>query len=188
MDDPNRLVTKVTIAETGETLGISEYLELLSSEKRYSARALLESALRQRDANFRWLQRQMEDTLIVPEILYKYIPCSHLHKGAPKSLRATQLAALNDVMECNVTTIKQPDANEDQWREALVRDLERSMGQSMSTEELARRRHLYGDPRISTVIQDFLNPLLGVVSFSSDPLVNIMWSHYAKKLRVRCWV
>ena len=176
----NQIQGKVTNAQTGKSIEISDYLELLSSEGKHSARALLESALRQREANYKWLQEQLVDTLIVPEILYKYIPCSHLKKGAPLSLRATQLAALNDVMECNVTTMKYPGQNENQWLEALQRELKDSIGKSLSTEELGRRRRTYGDPRISTVIQEFLNPLLGVVSFSSDPLVNTMWSHYAE--------
>ena len=180
MSGRNQFQGKVTNAQTGKSIEISDYLELLSSEGKHSARALLESALRQREANYKWLQEQLVDTLIVPEILYKYIPCSHLKKGAPLSLRATQLAALNDVMECNVTTMKYPDQNEDQWLEALQRELKESIGKSLSTEELGRRRRTYGDPRISTVIQEFLNPLLGVVSFSSDPLVNTMWSHYAE--------
>ena len=171
---------KVKIAQTGKSHEISDYLDWLSSEGKHSARALFESALQQREANYQWLQEQLHDTLIVPEVLYKYIPCSHLKKGAPLSLRATQLAALNDVMECNVATMKYPDQNEIQWTEALRQKLEGSIGKSLSTEELERRRRLYGDPRISTVIQEFLNPLLGVVSFSSDPLVNTMWSHYAE--------
>ena len=42
----------------------------------------------------------------IPGILYKYIPEGLIGSGAPNSLRATQLLALNDDMECNVTTMK----------------------------------------------------------------------------------
>ena len=40
--------------------------------------------------------------------------------------------------------------------------------------------HLYGDPRISTVIQDYLARFVGVVSFSIDPLIQTMWAHYTQ--------
>ena len=38
----------------------------------------------------------------------------------------------------------------------------------------------YGDLRLSTFIQEYLNPLVGVVSFSTDILVPTMWAHYAR--------
>ena len=43
-----------------------------------------------------------------------------------------------------------------------------------------RRKNLYGDPRVSTIIRDFLSRFVGVVSFSSDPLIPTMWAHYAQ--------
>ena len=45
----------------------------------------------------------------IPDILYKYIPKELIGAGAPNSLRATQLLALNDDMECNVTTMNPYD-------------------------------------------------------------------------------
>ena len=38
----------------------------------------------------------------------------------------------------------------------------------------------YGDLRLSTFVQEYLNPLVGVVSFSTDILVPTMWAHYAQ--------
>ena len=36
--------------------------------------------------------------------LYKYVPKDRIGNGAPNSLRATQILALNDDMECNLET------------------------------------------------------------------------------------
>ena len=54
----------------------------------------------------RWVEQQLQDTLDVPYILYKYIPNSLLQHGCPNCLRATQPEALNDVMEGNFVTVK----------------------------------------------------------------------------------
>ena len=51
-------------------------------------------------------QRSLWGDVDIPDILYKYIPKERIGNGAPDSLRATQLLALNDDMECNVTTMK----------------------------------------------------------------------------------
>ena len=54
------------------------------------------------------------------------------------------------------------------------------MGIAVPWEELLRRSLQYGDLRLSTFIQEYLNPLVGVVSFSTDILVPTMWAHYAR--------
>ena len=54
------------------------------------------------------------------------------------------------------------------------------MGITVSWEELLTRSMRYGDLRLSTFIQEYLNPLVGVVSFSTDILVPTMWAHYAR--------
>ena len=56
--------------------------------------------------------------------------------------------------------------------------LERHLDIAVPWEELLRR-WLNGDLRLSTFIQEYLNPLVGVVSFSTDILVPTMWAHYA---------
>ena len=38
----------------------------------------------------------------------------------------------------------------------------------------------YGDLRLSTFIQEYLNPRVGVVSLTNDLLVPTMWAHYAR--------
>ncbi len=117
----------------------------------------------------------------IPGILYKYIPRKLIGKGAPESLRATQLLALNDDMECNITTMKSPEQEDTLDFLATVRTkLEGHLGISAPWEELLTRSLRYGDLRLSTFIQEYLNPLVGVVSFSTDILVPTMWAHYAR--------
>ena len=117
----------------------------------------------------------------IPDILYKYIPQGLIGEGAPNSLRATQLLALNDDMECNVTTMKGGEEEDTLDFLSLVQSkLKEHLGIPVPWEELLTRSLRYGDLRLSTFIQDFLNPLVGVVSFSADILVPTMWAHYAR--------
>ena len=50
-------------------------------------------------------QKSLWGDVDIPAILYKYIPKERIGAGAPDSIRATQLLALNDDMECNVITM-----------------------------------------------------------------------------------
>ena len=117
----------------------------------------------------------------LPDILYKYIPRELIGKGPPGSLRATQLLALNDDMECNVTTMKGSEEENSLAFLAVVQSkMEEHLGIVVPWEELLRRSIGYGDLRLSTFIQKYLNPLVGVASFSTDILVPTMWTHYAR--------
>ena len=137
-----------------------------------------------------WLQRHQSEECArrslwgdvdIPDILYKYIPKRFIGKGAPDSLRATQLLALNDDMECNVTTMK-GSVQEDTlaFLGEVQSRLEGYFGISVPWEELLTRSLRYGDLRLSTFIQEYLNPRVGVVAFSTDILVPTMWAHYAQ--------
>ena len=117
----------------------------------------------------------------IPDLLYKYIPKERIGNGAPDTLRATQLLALNDDMECNVVTMRGDDQLDTLPFLALVRSkLEEHLSIAVPKEELLKRSLRYGDLRLSTFIQENLNPRVGVVSFSTDFLVPTMWSHYAR--------
>ena len=59
--------------------------------------------------------------------------------------------------------------------------LEGHLGIAVPWEELVSQTVRNGDLRLSTVIQKYLNPLVGVVSFSTDMLVPTMWAHYARE-------
>ena len=126
-------------------------------------------------------EKQVRGDPEIPAILYKYIPRNLIGKGAPDSLRATQLLALNDDMECNVTTMNNSEQVDALAFLALVQSkLEGHLGITIPWEELLERSNRYGDLRSSAFIQEYLNPRVGVVSFSTDLLVPTMWAHYAR--------
>ena len=126
-------------------------------------------------------QRSLWGDVDIPDILYKYIPVEHIGNGAPDSLRATQLLALNDDMECNVTTMKGSEQGDTLAFLAMVQSkLEGHLGIQVPWEELLERSIRYGDLRLSTFIQEYLNPRVGVVAFTTDILVPTMWAHYAR--------
>ena len=69
----------------------------------------------------------------------------------------------------------------DEWYSIVLGSLkEIFLDDAPSTEEMARRKNLYGDPRVSTIIRDYLSRFVGVISFSADPLIPTMWAHYAR--------
>ena len=135
----------------------------------------------QRDQSAECAERAAWRRVDVPAILYKYIPKGRIGEGAPDSLRATQLLSLNDDMECNVTTMKNEEQLDTLTFLALVQSkLEGHLGIAIPWEELLTRSIRYGDLRLSTFIQEYLNPRVGVVSFTADLLVPTMWAHYAR--------
>ena len=138
-----------------------------------------------------WLQAHQSDNCAqgsvwgdvdVPDTLYKYMPRELIGNGAPNSLRATQLLALNDDMECNVLTMRDDGQDDTLAFLRLVQSKVRGhLGIDVAWDELLTQPIRYGDLRLSTFIQEYLNPLVGVVSFSTDVLVPTMWAHYARK-------
>ena len=117
--------------------------------------------------------------LEVPEVVYKYLPAELLDKGPPRSLRATQILALNDKMECNLVTMGDESTDLLGFL-ALVRSrVEEHLGIAVSEDDILERAVGHGDLRLSTFVQEFLNPRVGVISLSTDVLVPTMWSHYA---------
>ena len=162
------------------TMTVEQFLRTVPPERRAYFLTVIEQINRQRIKTQKWVNQQLQDMRDVPGILYKYIPCSLLEHGCPNSLRSTQPPALNDVMEGNISTMKNdPKLDRDEWRVKLSDALKRD-GFLLPPEELKRRLNLYGDPRISTVIQDYLAKFVGVVPFSTDPLIPTMWAHYAQ--------
>ncbi|MXW24871.1 MAG: DUF2971 domain-containing protein [Dehalococcoidia bacterium] len=115
----------------------------------------------------------------VPAVLYKYIPKKLIGKGAPNSLRATQLLALNDDMECNIITMRGRETDALDFIALVQSRLKECLGADVAEQELMERALRFGDLRLSTFIQDYLNPLVGVVSLSTDVSVPTMWTHYA---------
>ena len=126
-------------------------------------------------------QRPVWGDVEIPDVLYKYIPKERIGKGAPNSLRATQLLTLNDDMECNVVTMK---GSQQEDTLAFLADVQSKMkehlGIEVPWEDLLLRSIRFGDLRLSAFIQEYLNSRVGVVSFSTDILVPTMWAHYAR--------
>ena len=111
---------------------------------------------------------------------YKYIPKRLIGQGAPNALRATQLLALNDDMECNVIVMKDSSQGTlDLLRMARAK-LREHLGLEVPWDELLNQAQRHGGPRLSSYIQEYLNPLVGVVSLTTDICVPTMWAHYAR--------
>ena len=116
----------------------------------------------------------------IPKVLYKYMPIELIGMGAPNSLRATQLLALNDDMECNVITMKDVEQSMLEMLRRLREKSKAHLGTDIPWEGLLKEALRHGSPRLSPYIQRYLNPLVGVVSFSTDICVPTMWAHYAR--------
>ena len=121
----------------------------------------------------------------IPSILYKYIPISRIGQGAPRSLRATQPSALNDVMECSIGSMGDTGADASRYRTAVGAKLEECLGVTMSEGELAKLWVTSnGDMELSGFIRKHLDSRVGVVSLSKNALVPTMWAHYAQNTGV----
>ena len=121
----------------------------------------------------------------IPSILYKYIPISRIGQGAPRSLRATQPSALNDVMECIIAPTGGSGAGASRFRAEVGAKLQECLGITMSEGELAKLWVTSnGAVELSGFIREYLDSRVGVASFSRDALVPTMWAHYAQNTGV----
>ena len=117
----------------------------------------------------------------IPSVLYKYIPMKRIGNGAPRSLRATQPSALNDVMECSIGPMGGTGADASRYRAVVGAKLREYLGVTMSEGELAKLwMTSNGDMELSGFIREHLDSRVGVVSLSRNALVPTMWAHYAQ--------
>ena len=129
--------------------------------------------------------KQVEGKTGIPSILYKYIPISRIGQGAPRSLRATQPSALNDVMECSIAPMGGGGAGGSRFRAAVGAKLQECLGITMSSGELAKLWVTSnGAMELSGFFREYLDSRVGVASFSRDALVPTMWAHYAQNTGV----
>lgn len=124
-------------------------------------------------------RRYAAGTSEIPDVIYKYIPRSRLDQGAPRVLRATQILALNDDMECNITVMNDTDMDILDYLDLVQSKLQQHLDITISNEELSERALRHGNMKLSPFFQEYLNQYVGVVSFGTDFLVPTMWSHYA---------
>lgn len=122
----------------------------------------------------------------IPSIIYKYVPYEIFRHCLPDSgdgtLRATQPLALNDLLDCHVATSKIKRTDGTPWEECLASSLNSEFPSSppVTAKNLRRRARRYnGDPRISNIVKEKLSRTWGVVSFTTNPLNEVMWGTYA---------
>ena len=133
--------------------GVSDFVNTFPPERRKKVFAAIVELHLRRESEEEWVRRQVEGMLELPDILYKYVPFKSLDYGLPTTLRATQPSSLNDVMEGNIRTSMQGRMDRDEWYSIVLGSLkEIFLDDAPSTEEIARRKNLYGDPRVSTII------------------------------------
>ena len=162
-------------------VGATDFVNTFPPERRREVMAAILHLHHKGKAEEKWVKDQIKGMTDLPPILYKYAPCGLLDRGFPTTLRATQPASLNDIMEGNIRTGMESKIDRDEWYDLIYDSVTRVFGKDAFTyQELQRRKNCYGDPRISTIIRDYLSHFVGVLSFSSDPLIPTMWAHYAQ--------
>ena len=162
-------------------VGLDDFVNTFPPHRRQEVRTAVFHAHVQWVEQRAWVDRQMQAMLELPDIVYKYVPYQRLDDGSPTTLRATQPGSLNDVMEGNISTSMQGKMDRDEWYALIARSLREIFREdTIPDEELERRKRVYGDPMVSTIIRDYLSQSVGVVSFSGDPLIPTMWAHYAR--------
>ena len=122
----------------------------------------------------------------IPDTIYKYVPYEifrHcLQETGDGTLRATQPLALNDILDCHVSTPTTKRGDGTPWEESVASSLTSLFPSApkVTASNLRRRaRRNNGDPRISDIIRDRMSRTWGVISFTMNPLNKVMWGIYA---------
>ena len=120
-------------------VGVSAFLNTFSPERRNEVLAAIVELPLHDKAEEEWVGQQVQGMLELPDILYKYVPCESLEYGLPTTLRATQPAALNDVMEGNIRTSMQGRMDRNQWYAILSERSKDIFGDDALTDEEMER-------------------------------------------------
>ena len=115
----------------------------------------------------------------IPSVLYKYIPKQHIDTGAPNSLRATQLKALNDDMEANIRVMKELEQDPIRYLRVVQAQCKKYLSVDVPWHEWLLQSNSRAGPVLSPLIQNYLNPLVGVVALCTNTCDPTMWAHYA---------
>ena len=116
------------------------------------------------------------------DTLYKYVTAQRALTCIPEvgdgTLRATQPAALNDPFECAVTTIYVIPDEAEENRELAKVLTEINESKPVTEEDVHRARQEHGSLFTRQLLTEQVSTRFGIVSFATDPLHPLMWSHY----------
>ena len=117
------------------------------------------------------------------DVLYKYVTYQRALTCIPEvgdgTLRATQPAALNDPFECAVNATNYLFPNE--WDEnRQLADILTQVNESkpVTAEDVHLAREKYGSLFTRQLLAKQVSTRFGIVSFATDPLHPLLWSHY----------
>ena len=116
------------------------------------------------------------------DVLYKYVTHERAGTCIPEvgdgTLRATQPAALNDPFECAViATYVIPDEKDENRQLAETLTLINE-SKPVTPDEVDRARREHGSLFTRQLFAEQVSTRFGIVSFASDPLHQLLWSHY----------
>lgn len=120
--------------------------------------------------------------MTLPSLFYKYVTAERALACLPEvgdgALRATQPAALNDPFECHLL-LKFDERDPARGDATLARVLTKLHETVRVTpDEVARAREEYGSMYMRQLFAQQVSRRFGIISFATDPLHPLMWSHY----------
>lgn len=116
------------------------------------------------------------------DILYKYVTSHRALTCIPElgdgTLRATQPAALNDPFECAVVPAYVIRDEEEENSELAKVLTEINENKPITKEDVRCARTKFGSLFTRQLVTEQVSTRFGIVSFTTDPLHPLMWSHY----------
>lgn len=119
---------------------------------------------------------------MTPGLLYKYVTAKRALACLPEvgdgALRATQPVALNDPFECHVWKpfIDRDLAEGNQRLANVLTELHETV--PVTKEQVAEAQDAYGSMYMRELLAQQMSRRFGIISFATDPLHPVMWSHY----------
>ena len=116
------------------------------------------------------------------EVLYKYVTHRRALTCIPEvgdgTLRATQPAALDDPFECAVTTDYLIPNEWEENRQLADTLTQINKSKPVTATDVDRARRKYGSLFTRQLLAEQVSTRFGIVSFATDPLHPLLWSHY----------
>ena len=118
------------------------------------------------------------------DILYKYVTSDRALTCIPEmgdgTLRATQPAALNDPFECAVMPIYKFASEEEENHKLAEVLTEINKSKPISAECVRDARVEHGSLFTRQLVTEQLSTRFGIVSFTTNHVHPLMWSHYTR--------